>query len=58
MKQIEAVIRPHKLDAVREALIDNGITGMTIEEVRGSGGKKVIRRCTGDPNIMSILCRK
>jgi nitrogen regulatory protein P-II 1 len=40
MKQIEAVIRPHKLDAVREALIDNGITGMTIEEVRGFGRQK------------------
>ena len=37
MKKIEAIIKPFKLDDVREALSDLGITGMTVTEVRGFG---------------------
>lgn len=40
MKKIEAVIRPHKADDVREALLEAGIRGMTILEVRGIGRQK------------------
>jgi nitrogen regulatory protein PII len=40
MKKIEAIIRPHKLEEVREALLDAGIHGMTISEVRGFGRQK------------------
>ena len=40
MKKIEAIIRPHKLEEVREALLDSGIKGMTILEVRGVGRQK------------------
>ena len=40
MKKIEAVIQPHKLDDVKEALIAIGIDGMTISEVRGHGRQK------------------
>jgi nitrogen regulatory protein P-II 1 len=40
MKKIEAVIQPHKLDEVKEALIGIGVTGMTISEVRGHGRQK------------------
>ena len=40
MKKIEAVIQPHKLDEVKEALIAIGVTGMTISEVRGHGRQK------------------
>jgi nitrogen regulatory protein PII len=40
MKKIEAIIRPHKLEEVREALIEAGIQGMTITEVRGFGRQK------------------
>lgn len=40
MKKIEAVIRPHKLDEVKEALVESGIKGMTILEVRGIGRQK------------------
>jgi nitrogen regulatory protein PII len=40
MKKIEAIIRPHKLEEVREALHDNGIHGMTITEVKGVGRQK------------------
>ena len=40
MKKIEAIIQPHKLDDVREALKDIGIDGLTISEVRGHGRQK------------------
>ena len=40
MKKIEAMIKPFKLDDVRESLSDIGISGMTITEVRGFGRQK------------------
>ena len=40
MKKIEAIIKPFKLDDVREALSDIRITGMTVTEVRGFGRQK------------------
>lgn len=40
MKKIEAIIRPFKLDEVKEALIEEGIRGLTITEVRGYGRQK------------------
>ena len=40
MKKIEAVIQPHKLDEVKDALIAIGVDGMTISEVRGHGRQK------------------
>ncbi len=40
MKKIEAVIQPHKLEEVKEALKSIGIDGMTISEVRGHGRQK------------------
>jgi nitrogen regulatory protein P-II 1 len=40
MKKIEAIIQPHKLDEVKEALIGIGVDGMTISEVRGHGRQK------------------
>ena len=40
MKKIEAMIKPFKLDDVRESLSDIGISGMTITEVRGVGRQK------------------
>jgi len=40
MKKIEAIIRPFKLDEVKEALLEVGIRGMTITEVRGYGRQK------------------
>ena len=40
MKKIEAVIRPFKLDDVKEALLQVGVKGMTITEVRGFGRQK------------------
>src|SRR3569623_3426642 len=40
MKKVEAIIKPFKLDAVREALSEIGITGMTVTEVKGFGRQK------------------
>ena len=40
MKKLEAVIQPSKLDAVKEALQEIGIQGMTVSEVRGHGRQK------------------
>ncbi len=40
MKKIEAVIKPFKLDEVREALSELGITGLTVTEVKGFGRQK------------------
>jgi nitrogen regulatory protein P-II 1 len=40
MKKIEAIIQPHKLDEVKEALLGIGVDGMTVSEVRGHGRQK------------------
>jgi nitrogen regulatory protein P-II 1 len=40
MKRIEAIIQPHKLEDVKEALKAIGVDGMTITEVRGHGRQK------------------
>jgi nitrogen regulatory protein P-II 1 len=40
MHKIEAVIQPSKLDAVKDALVEMGISGMTITDVRGHGRQK------------------
>ena len=40
MKKIEAIIQPHKLDEVKEAMLALGVDGMTISEVRGHGRQK------------------
>jgi nitrogen regulatory protein P-II 1 len=40
MQKIEAVLQPSKLDAVKDALVELGISGMTITDVRGHGRQK------------------
>ncbi|HEY7902638.1 MAG TPA: P-II family nitrogen regulator [Casimicrobiaceae bacterium] len=40
MKKIEAVVKPFKLDEVREALSELGVTGLTVTEVKGFGRQK------------------
>ena len=47
MKKVEAIIKPFKLDEVKEALAEVGVQGMTITEVKGfgrTGGKKEVYR--------------
>ena len=40
MKKIEAIIQPHMLDEVKDALLGIGVDGMTVSEVRGHGRQK------------------
>ena len=40
MKKIEAIIKPHKLDDVKDGLTEIGIKGMTVTEVKGYGRQK------------------
>ena len=40
MKKIEAIIKPHKLDEVKEAINAVGVQGMTVSDVRGYGRQK------------------
>jgi nitrogen regulatory protein P-II 1 len=40
MQKIEAIIQPSKLDSVKDALVEIGISGMTITDVRGHGRQK------------------
>jgi len=40
MKKVEAIVKPFKLDEVREALSEMGVTGLTVSEVKGFGRQK------------------
>jgi len=40
MKKVEAIIKPFKLDHVKEGLYEMGVTGMTVSEVKGHGRQK------------------
>lgn len=40
MKKIEAVVQPSRMESVKDALVEIGISGMTISEVRGHGRQK------------------
>jgi len=40
MKKIEAIVRPHAVDNIREALFEAGVHGMTMMEVKGVGRQK------------------
>ena len=51
MKKIDAIIKPFKLDDVREALAEVGITGMTVTEVKGFGRQKGHTDCTAARSI-------
>ena len=55
MKLVTAIIQPHRLDTVREALTALGVAGMTVTEVRGYGRQKghtEIRR------VLEVLARE
>ena len=56
MKRIEAIIRPSKLDEVKEALSELGIRGMTVSEVKGfgrTGGRREVYR--GSAYVVDFL---
>ena len=50
MKLISAIIKPFKLEEVRQALLDYGVEGLTITEVKGLEGKKVTQNFTVGQN--------
>lgn len=58
MKKITAIIKPFKLDEVREALSDANINGLTVTEVKGSADRKAIPNFTAEPSTWSIFCPK
>ena len=57
MKKVEAIIRPFKLDDVKMALVNAGIVGMTVTEVRGLDARKDRWSATAARNTPSNSCR-
>lgn len=56
MKQITAVLRPSKVEAVKTALVANGIVGMTVHDVRGFGRQKgQVERYRGNEFTVEFL---
>jgi len=56
MKKIEAIIRPFKLEDVKIALVNSGIVGMTVSEVRGFGRLKgLVERYRGSEFTVEFL---
>ena len=56
MKKIEAIIRPFKLEDVKIALVNSGIVGMTVSEVRGFGRqKRQVERYRGSEFTVEFL---
>ena len=58
MKKIEAIIKPFKLEEVKENLGIIGIHGMTVIEVKGFGRQKVIQNYTEGQNTSLIFYQK
>jgi nitrogen regulatory protein P-II 2 len=56
MKFIIAIIKPFKLDEVREALSGLGVAGMTVSEVKGLAVRKARPRSTAAPNTPRTCC--
>lgn len=56
MKLVTAIIKPFKLDDVRESLSEIGVQGITVTEVKASVGRKAIPSCTAVPSTWSISC--
>ena len=58
MKMVTAVIKPFKLDDVREALSTIGVQGITVSEVKGFGRQKVTPSFIEVPSMWSIFYQK
>jgi nitrogen regulatory protein PII len=58
MKMIFAIIRPHRLQDVKEALADIGVVGMTVTDVRGAGRQKgQVERYRGSEYSIDLLAK-
>ena len=58
MKMITAIIKPFKLDDVRDALSEIGVKGITATEVKGFGRQKVIPSCIGVLSMSLIFFQR
>ena len=58
MKQITAVIKPFKLEEVREALAECGVTGLTVTEVKGFGRQKGHTELYRGAELWWTFCQK
>ncbi len=58
MKMVVAIIRPHRLQDVKEALADVGVVGMTVTDVRGAGRQKgQVERYRGSEYSIDLLAK-
>ena len=57
VKKIEAIIKPFKLDEVREALSEIGASGLTVYEVKVSEDKRGTQSFIGEPSMLKTLFR-
>ena len=56
MKRIEAIVRPERLEAVKEALVELGHTGLTVTEVKGHGTQRgVSQQWRGEEYVIDLL---
>src|SRR5512137_509924 len=56
MKRIEAIVRPEKLEAVKQALVDLGHNGLTVVEVKGHGTQKgITQQWRGEEYVIDLL---
>jgi nitrogen regulatory protein P-II 1 len=58
MKKVEAIIKPFKLDEVKDALAEVGVQGMTVTEVKGFGRTAARKRSTGAAPTSWTSCRR
>ena len=58
MKLVTAIVKPFKLDDVREALSEIGVQGITVTEVKGFGRQKATLNCTVVLNMSLIFFQK
>ena len=56
MKKVEAIVKPFKLEDIKEALSEIGIQGMTVTEVKGLDVKKDTQKFIVEVNTRSIFC--
>ena len=56
MKLVTAIVKPFKLDEVREALGDLGVAGVTVTEVKGFGRQKATPNCIAALSMWWIFC--
>ena len=57
MKQITAIVKPFKLEEVREALAECGVTGLTVTEVKGFGRQKVVVKSADVDHCVDAIVR-